>query len=390
MTIATPQHQQDPSRLLPVAREQLYKLVKAFSNPFNISTPAHKINGLLHDPIRAQELTRDMMMEQLVKAEQRGRVLTVALVKTICRRVSKETIITRACGIPATLIRQGCRYEKLRLELRGGDDLGHPELSDEDIWDRAAHNEAQRQAAALAAGTITTVRWPPLHDGTSTRPHNPHGEKLACGGLAEWREAIANACALHVQYEWDDRVDTDERSRMSAEQEWEQATWTPDATWLADHGITADMIRAIPEQRLRDAGVDPTALAMMAGCSMPSRRVDTVNRVVQDRMVAERMVAAYRGRSSSSDAILTSYGLPVRVARTMLAYASMLAEHDVEDGSVEAQALWDETCDRLNRGKRRRGCMPGRAGRLEAQRVLAEWQADMRSRFTAVAQPVLM
>lgn len=235
----------------PVGEFEFDRIVARWSNPKIAGTPAWRLNGMIHQPDIASELVRTAITTKTVEAlRDPSKTLTRRYAHYLCSRVSIEKILNDQYGMAPTLVRQASKYETLRLKLRGGDGRGHRELSDEDIWDMAARQEADRQMAAYARGERKWMRWPPLHDGMSTNP-DAH-RRLKCGGLDQWRE-LTQAAALdgnRPHYNIDDglqigdmRVDVADEALGLVD-----GNGGIDRQWLADHHITSSMI--LHDQRI--------------------------------------------------------------------------------------------------------------------------------------------
>ena len=251
----------------PVGELEFDRIVTRWSNPKIAGTPAWRLNGMIHQPNVASDLVRTAITTKTVEAlRDPSKTLTRRYAHYLCSRVSIEKILNDQYGMAPTLVRQASKYETLRLKLRGGDGRGHRELTDEDIWDIAAREEADRQMAAYARGERKWMRWPPLHDGMSTNP--AAHRRLKCGGLDQWRE-LTQAAALdgnRPHYNIDDglqigdmRVDVADEALGLVD-----GSGGIDRQWLADHHITSSMINELGDDRLLAMGLDPQELRAAA------------------------------------------------------------------------------------------------------------------------------
>ncbi|RSX49740.1 hypothetical protein [Bifidobacterium castoris] len=407
----------------PATHEQIARLIARYSDPYRTGTPAAKLTALLHDPELCRELVYAYVQEELIwAAKPVGRTgkprtpqtLSYPLVRHICSHPSIETILQRRAGFPATLMRAGCRYYTLRRRLAAENMLDG--LTDADVWNMAADEEVARQLEQMAAGRRGEPRWPPYADGSSANPdcQTPDTRRmLGCGGLDEWNRRLAELEGLGsvrtVPMVGDNMEDEDYCRALSdigadtgAPSSTETAalgeSFTPDAAWLRDHGITADMVERLPQRQrdmLEEAGIDTAALIREAHRADLDRlpepaprsrwaadpaRLDTMAarlEPVVGRPLARRLALSYTGRSWQPDSILTSAGLPVRLARTLLATGTALEDTDV--------ARWDAACTRLNTLRRPRGWRPGRHGMEDARRILDGFTHRLRVRFLADA-----
>lgn len=391
----------------PVGEFEFDRIVTRWSNPKIAGTPAWRLNGMIHQPDIASELVRTAIITKTVEAlRDPSKTLTRRYAHYLCSRVSIEKILNDQYGMAPTLVRQASKYETLRLKLRGGDGRGHRELSDEDIWDMAARQEADRQMAAFARGERKWMRWPPLHDGMSTNP-DAH-RRLKCGGLDQWRE-LTQAAALdgnRPHYNIDDglqigdmRVDVADEALGLVD-----GSGGIDRQWLADHHITSSMINELGDDRLLAMGLDPQELRAAAAsldasdatvacpvdASAPRRLEDLplppldakhrraaerMDDVVDDPVLCLWLVAGYHGHALQPDAVLSHYGFPVRLARTGLRAKRL----PMDDKTVVD--VWSEACGQLNALARPRGATPGPAGYMEFQRTVERFRMQMRTRI---------
>lgn len=407
---------------VPATAEQVDRLLRRYSDPYRTGTPAAKLTALLHDPELCRELVYAYVQEELIWATRpvgrTGRprtpqVLSYALVHHICSHPSVETILQRHAGFPATLMRAGCRYYRLRSRLAAADALDG--LTDADVWNMAADEEVARQLEQLRTGRRREPRWPPYADGSSANPdcQTPATRRmLGCGGLDEWNRRIdelEHGGAVRTVPMLPERMTDEDYCRalsdigpdMTAPSSTEAgalgATFVPDAAWLRSHGITAAMIETLPADRrrmLEEAGVDPDALIREAHrteqdmtdepeaanpWAADETRLDTMTarlEPITGRMLARRLALSYEGRSWQPDSILSAAGMPVRLARTLLAFGPALADVDT--------AAWDRVCDRLN--SLRRPPAAGRGVWRACGRLVACWTRS-RTRFVSVSSP---
>lgn len=238
------------------------EIVDRYSNPYLPDTAAARINRLLRNPSLSSDLVQNAIIDAIcdVMRLHPDRVLTERYIAGIAKSIHLERIFQRELHIPATLLRAGDAYERLKGEMLAEGKTITSKMQD-DVWDRAATMINDRQLEELASGMRRAVRILPLHDGRSPITGSP----MPAGGLRRWQSALqqvsSSGLSAEANVDW-----AHDRSREWSEPEYFMVTdqFEPDADWLDDHQITEQMLWNLNDDEIEKAGFDPEELRDIA------------------------------------------------------------------------------------------------------------------------------
>ena len=106
----------DAETHLKISRADMADILERYSNPSYGGRPAGRLDAVLHDPARSRDLVVNWIFTQTKLSIMRGNVITPQLFLLICKRVSIEALLHDSLGLPASLHRAGCLFEKERLQ----------------------------------------------------------------------------------------------------------------------------------------------------------------------------------------------------------------------------------------------------------------------------------
>lgn len=332
------------------------EIVDRYSNPCRPGTAAAKLNKLLRNPGLSSDLVQNAIIDAIcdVMRLHPERELTERYIAGIAKGIHLERIFQRELHIPATLLRAGDAYERLRGEMLAEGRRVTASM-EEDIWDKAVCVINDRQLKEHASGQRRSLRLLPLHDGSSPVTGLP----MPSGGLRAWQSALRNIAAGSVPLsEGADRFMTDSGVWDDPEYFTQANDFVPTQDWLRDHDVSAQMVAAMSDEQILDAGFDPDLLRVAAGSIAPPRpdKTDVLAAVLKDRGLAVSLARRYP--DMGADAILAKAGMALRMARTGTALEKRL----LMEPESSPQRVWDEECARLNGCSRPRGSTPGPAG----------------------------
>lgn len=257
------------------------EIVDRYSNPYLPGTAAARLNKLLRNPSLSSDLVQNAIIDAIcdVMRLHPERDMSERYIAGIAKGIHLERIFQRELHIPATLLREGDAYERLRGELLTEGTRATLAMEDE-IWDRAVTVINDRQLKSLNAGERRSIRILPLHDGRSPVT----GAPMPSGGLREWKAALQQASASistsGETMEWmaGRRSEWDEPEYFAAADGFE-----PDQQWLDDHEITAQMLQDMDDEAIVKAGFDPGVLRDMVRQSKRAAQTNSGNKPVLRR-----------------------------------------------------------------------------------------------------------
>lgn len=339
-----------------VTSRRFGEIVDQYSNPCRPGTAAAKLNKLLRNPSLSSDLVQNAIIDAIcdVMRLHPERELTERYIAGIAKGIHLERIFQRELHIPATLLRAGDAYERLRGEMLAEGRRVTASM-EKDIWDKAVCAINDRQLKEHASGQRRSLRLLPLHDGSSPVTGLP----MPSGGLRTWQSALRNITAGSVPLsEGADRFMTDSGVWDDPEYFTQTEDFVPTRDWLRDHGVTPRMVAAMSDEQILDAGFDPDSLRTAADSIAPPRpdKTDVLAAVLKDRDLAVSLAGRYP--DMGADAILAKAGMALRMARTGTAFEKRL----LTEPESSPQQVWDEECARLNGCSRPRGSTPGPAG----------------------------
>lgn len=212
---------------------------------------------------------------------------------------------------------------------------------EEDIWNKAVCDINDRQLKEHASGRRRSFRLLPLHDGSSPVTGLP----MPSGGLRAWQSVLRNITAGSVQpSEMADQFMTDSGVWDNPEYFTQIEGFIPTQDWLRGHGVSTQMVAAISNEQILDAGFDPDSLRVAAASITLTRpdKTDVLAAVLKDRDLAVSLAGRYP--DMGADAILAKTGMALRMARTGTAFEKRL----LMETESSPQQVWDEECARLN------------------------------------------
>lgn len=225
------------------------RIVRRAADPHRPNSKANRLDKLLRNPPRSEELVIEWIEEQACKCLAKGLTITPALLTSICNRISLEVLIHKGLDVPIRLVRAASRYGTLRARIE--QETGHVDPRMEPlIWNRAIDRYMREQQAKLEEGSIKTITTLPYADGTSPVT----GKPLAGGGLHGWRQAIGERSADRML-----SCDSDQDWLNASHEHDPDGTFRPDAQWMQEHGITRQMAMRLTDGELEAMGIDPRA-----------------------------------------------------------------------------------------------------------------------------------
>lgn len=332
------------------------EIVDRYSNPYLPDTAAARLNRLLRNPSLSSDLVQNAIIDAIcdVMRLHPERELNDRYIAGIAKGIHLERIFQRELHIPATLLRAGDAYERLRGQMLAEGRRVTASM-EEDIWDKAVCAINDRQLKEHASGQRRSLRLLPLHDGRSPVTGLP----MPSGGLRSWQSALRNITAGSVPLsEGTDRFMTDSGVWDDPEYFTQTEDFVPTMDWLRDHGVTPRMVATMSDEQILDAGFDPDSFRALASSIAPPRldKTDVLAAVLKDRDLAVSLAGRYP--DMGADAILAKAGMALRMARTGTAFEKRL----LMESESSPQRVWDEECARLNGCSRPRGSTPGPAG----------------------------
>lgn len=237
------------------------EIVDRYSNPYLRGTAAARLNKLLRNPSLSSDLVQNAIIDAIcdVMRLHPERAMSERYIAGIAKSIHLERIFQRELHVPATLLRAGDAYERLKGEMLTEGKRITLAMEGE-IWDRAVSAINNQQLESLNAGERRSIRILPLHDGRSPVT----GDPMPSGGLREWKAALQQASASvstsGETMEWmaGRRSEWDEPEYFAGADKFE-----PDQQWLDDHEITAQMLQDMDDEAIAEAGFDPEALRDM-------------------------------------------------------------------------------------------------------------------------------
>lgn len=314
-------------------------ILSRYANPHAGGMPAGRVNAVLHDPTTSRELVVDWILTQVKMCVIRGDTLTPQLLMRICRRVSIETILHQALGIPVRLERAGCLFENARGLWEQNHGGPAPRRLWARLWDDAVRSHMLKSVERQRRGEIRSVVWLPLSDGRSSNPDRPY--MMRCGGLDAWTETIHTPRMRDM----DETVQLADRAHAAE-------TFTPDEEWMRRHGVTASMVDRLDRRELDSLNVN---LPDVDDDRPLTGKAAVLDLIVQDAAFARRL-ATERGSAAS---ILVRHGMREEYARTGIVFERLL----VTRPGLGRERTWRLACRMLE--TRKPGCAAPENGLME-------------------------
>lgn len=309
-------------------------ILERYSNPSYGGRPAGRLDAVLHDPARSRDLVVNWIFTQTKLSIMRGNVITPQLFLLICKRVSIEALLHDSLGLPASLHRAGCLFEKERGLWEQEHGRAPSRRIWPQLWDAAVRRHMAGSMRKLMDGRTKTIRWLPLADGRCSNPDKPY--PMSCGGLDAWMSVIHRPRAREL-----DAMDVPPADpRRTVE------PFRPDTEWAERHGVDPSRITGMDSRELDDMNVDASALEPTPA---PSARFAALDLIVQDHDVA----AGLDAEEGCAVDILARHGMCERCARTGIVYERLLRD----DPRLGREAAWRRACRMLE------ACRPGSAAR---------------------------
>ena len=165
--------------------------------------------------------------------------------------------------------------------------------------------------------THDTVRWLPLHDGTTSNPKSDR--KSSVGGLKEWEALVGGEVTL-------DMTELPEDREWTPRAKEETGPFQVDKEWLAEHHISTAELAALGRTTLADLGVDASAVdALLDGPDGLSERAGKFNLILRNPRLA-RMLDEREDADVSAERVLSGLGMPVAFALTGFQAEEMMAD----------------------------------------------------------------
>lgn len=245
-----------------VSSARFGEIVDRYSNPYIPGTAAARLNKLLRNPSLSSDLVQNAIIDVIcdVMRLHPERTMTERYIAGIAKSSHLERIFQRELHIPATLLRAGDAYERMKGEMltEGKSVTAGMEGA---IWDKAVTVINDLQMEGLKNGKRRSMRILSLHDGRSPVT----GAPMPSGGLREWKAALRqlSASALSASEAIDRAV-----GRRNEWDEPEYFTQTeafmPDRQWLDEHRITEQMLSDLDDDMIWQAGFDSEALRALS------------------------------------------------------------------------------------------------------------------------------
>lgn len=292
--------------------KEFYELLDRLTKTSRDGSAGERLDRLIRCPSRSQDLAQEWIERELCKNAAKGQTLGPGLVVRVSKRLSAESILHEQFGVSVNLVRAGCTYEKAKAEYASKHGGVVPSHMKPIIWDEAIMDRMRRTLE-----THDTVRWLPLHDGTTSNPKS--NKKSSVGGLKEWEALVGGEVTL-------DMTELPEDREWTPRAKEETEPFQVDKEWLAEHHISTAELAALGRTTLTDLGVDASAVdALLDGPDGLSERAGKFNLILRNPRLA-RMLDEREDADLSAERVLSGLGMPVAFALTGFQAEEMMAD----------------------------------------------------------------
>ena len=164
--------------------KEFYELLDRLTKTSKDGSAGERLDRLIRCPSRSQDLAQEWIERELCKNAAKGQTLGPGLVVRVSKRLSVESILHEQFGVSVNLVRAGCTYERAKAEYASQHGGVVPSHMKPIIWDEAIMERMRRTLE-----THDTVRWLPLHDGTTSNPKSDRNPRWRIEEWERWSAA---------------------------------------------------------------------------------------------------------------------------------------------------------------------------------------------------------